>query len=237
LLKETVEIIDQLRSLANADNVAGMARYGISSEGTLGISIYTLRPMAKEICIKHEDLRHNIALELWESGIHEGKILASFIEVPSLVTEQQMDDWVKDFDSWDVCDQVCTSLFDQTPFAYPKAYEWSECEEEFVKRAGFVLMAGLAVHDKDASNEKLAGFFAVIEREAWDGRNFVKKAVNWALRNIGKRNKHLNLLAVETARRLCERDNPSARWIGRDAVRELTSEKVQKRLDKIPPAK
>lgn len=218
------EVLSRLRALANPANVAGMGRYGINTKGTLGISIYTLRPIAKEIGVDHA-----LALELWESGIHEARILASYIDDPAQVTEAQLERWVLDFDSWDVVDQVC-GMFEETPFAYPKAFEWSLRREEFVKRAGFVLMAGLAVHDKGAPDEKLAQFLPVIEREAGDERNFVKKAVNWALRNIGKRNPHLNALAIETAGRIRQMDSRAARWIAADALRELTGEKVQKRL-------
>jgi len=219
------EILTRLHVLANPVNVAGMARYGINAHDTLGISIYTLRPIAKEIGRDHQ-----LALALWDSGIHEARILASYIDDPHLVTEEQIERWVSDFDSWDVCDQVC-DLFGRTPFAYPKAFEWSEREEEFVKRAGFVLMAELAAHDKKAPDEKLAQFLPVIARESTDERNFVKKAVNWALRNIGKRNRYLNGLAIETAGQI--RQTPSskaARWIAADALRELTSEKIQARL-------
>ena len=219
------EILETLQSLANPENVAGMARYGINPQGTLGISIYTLRPMAKEIGQNHE-----LALELWESGVHEARLLAAFIDDPNQVTPDQMDRWANDFDSWDVCDQVCSSLFDQTAHAYPKAYEWSADEREFVKRAGFVLMAALAVHDHSTSDEVLAAFFPVIVREADDERNFVKKAVNWALRNLGKRNLYLNALAVETAQQIALRGTRPARWIAADALRELTAEKTLQRL-------
>ena len=218
------EILTRLHALANPANVAGMGRYGINTHNTLGISIYTLRPLAKEIGMYHE-----LALQLWESGIHEARILASYIDDPAQVTEAQLERWVMDFDSWDVVDQVC-GMFEETSFAYQKAFEWSERQEEFVKRAGFVLMAGLAVHDKGAPDEKLARFLPVIQRESTDERNFVKKAVNWALRNIGKRNPRLNGLAIETAGRIRQMDSKSARWIAADALRELTGEKVQKRL-------
>ncbi len=224
------EIIETLNALANPENVAGMARYGINPQGTLGISIYILRPMAKDIGQNHE-----LALELWNTGVHEARLLAVFIDDPKQVTPEQMDRWAGEFDSWDVCDQACTSLFDLTPHAYPKAYEWSADEREFVKRGGFALMAGLAVHDRTASgsvNEILAGFFPVIERESDDDRNFVKKAINWALRNLGKRNLHLNALAVETAHQIALRGTRSARWIAADALRELTAEKTLQRLHK-----
>jgi 3-methyladenine DNA glycosylase AlkD len=219
------EILSRLHALANPDNVAGMERYGINTHNTLGISIYTLRPLAKEI---GQD--HDLALALWDSGIHEARILASYIDEPARVTDAQLERWVADFDSWDVCDQVC-DLFGKTPFAYPKAFEWSQRQEEFVKRAGFVLMAELAAHDKIAPDEKLAQFLPVIARESTDERNFVKKAVNWALRNIGKRNLHLNELAIETAGHIRQTfGSKAARWIASDALRELQGEKVQARL-------
>jgi 3-methyladenine DNA glycosylase AlkD len=217
-------ILDRLRALANPDNVAGMARYGINTQGTLGISIYTLRPIAKEI-----GRDHALALALWDSGIHEARILASYIDDPLQVTEAQLERWVVDFDSWDVCDQVC-DLFGRTPFAYQKSLEWSARNDEFVKRAAFALMAELAVHDKKAPDEKLAQFLPVIAREATDERNFVRKAVNWALRNIGKRDRHLNELAIETAQQIRQIPSKAARWIAADALRELTGEKVQARL-------
>ncbi len=221
------EIITHLKSLANPDNVAGMGRYGISTENALGISIYTLRPLAKEIGRDHE-----LALALWESGIHEARLLAAYVDDPSMVSEDQMERWALDLDSWDVCDQVCSSLFDSTPFAYQKAFEWSEREEEFVKRAGFVLMAALSVHDKKSPDERFEQFFPIILREATDERNFVKKAVNWALRQIGKRSRYLNELAIQTAQEIQGIDSRSARWIASDALRELTGEKVRKRLEK-----
>jgi len=221
------EILKRLNSLANPENVAGMTRFGINPKGTLGISLYTLRPMAKEI-----GKDHKLARQLWKSGIHEARILAGMVDEPEKVTEKQMESWVRDIDSWDVCDQVCSNLFDKTSFAYDKAVEWSSRKEEFVKRSGFVLMACLAVHDKKADNEVFESFFPIIKREAHDERNFVKKAVNWALRQIGKRNLALNRKAVKAAKEIQKMDSKSARWIASDALRELTGEKVQKRLKK-----
>lgn len=218
--------------MANPENAAGMARYGINPKGTLGISIYELRPIASQFKREPPERGHLVALELWESGIHEARLLAVFMDDPAKVTAEQMESWVIDFDSWDICDQACTSLFDLTPFAYDKAYEWSERQDEFIKRGGFALMAGLAVHDKIAPDEKLAGFFPVILRESEDERNYVKKGVNWALRNLGKRNMALNQLAIDTANRIQAVPSRAARWIAADALRELTSEKVQQRLQK-----
>jgi 3-methyladenine DNA glycosylase AlkD len=219
------EVLVNLESLASPEAVAGMARFGIRTENTLGISIPALRDFGRQIGRDHQ-----LALELWESGLHEARILASLVDIPGQVTEEQMESWVKDFDSWDVCDQVCGNLFDRTPFARRKAVEWSQMSGEFVKRAGFVMMAGLALHDKRLADEAFEDFFPCILKESTDGRNFVKKAVNWALRGIGKRSRRLNERAVETARQIAEIDSKTARWIAADALRELTSEKVQARL-------
>jgi 3-methyladenine DNA glycosylase AlkD len=218
------DTLARLQAMANPDNLAGMARYGISTQDTLGISIYELRKVAKDTGFDHQ-----LAGELWDTGIHEARILASYLEQPEWVSAEQMERWAADFDSWDVCDQVC-DLFDRTAFAYAKAFDWSTRPEEFVKRAAFALMAGLAVHDKAASNEQLAQFFPVIVHEANDERNFVKKAVNWALRNIGKRNRALNALAIQTAQEIAQNPSKAARWVAADALRELKSEKIQRRL-------
>jgi 3-methyladenine DNA glycosylase AlkD len=219
------EITAQLQALANPENAAGMARYGISLNGTLGVPVYTVRRLAKGI-----EADHTLAQALWETGIHEARIFASLIDDPSQVTGDQMERWVLDFDSWDVCDQVCMNLFDRTRYACSKALEWSERSEEFVKRAGFTIMAGLAVHDRRASPADFEPFFAAIVRQAHDDRNFVKKAVNWALRNLGKRSRNLNERAIRCAREVQAGGSRSARWIAADALRELQSEKVQQRL-------
>src|SRR5438046_1701983 len=185
------QVIALLREHASPQAVQGMARFGISSTQTLGVAIPTLRRIAKDI-----GMDHPLAIELWRSGIHEARILASMIADPRLVSPEQMEEWVSDFDSWDVCDQVCGNLFDKTPYAYQKAMEWCHREQEFVRRAGFVLMAELAVHDKRASDEAFLPFFPLIKQYATDERNLVKKAVNWALRQIGKRNSHLRAVEV-----------------------------------------
>jgi 3-methyladenine DNA glycosylase AlkD len=219
------QILAQLQSLANPANVAGMARYGINPDKALGISIPTLRAMAKQI-----GKNHQLAEELWASGIHEARILASIIDDAHQVTEEQMERWVADFDSWDVCDQVCSNLFDKTTFAHQKVIEWSGREAEFIKRAGFAMMAALAVHDKRAGDERFEKFFPVIVRQATDGRNYVKKAVSWALRNIGKRNRHLNTRAIEIAREIAQLDSQVARWIGNDALKELKDVRIMSRF-------
>lgn len=219
------QILKQLKSLSNPEAVAGMARFGINSNNTYGVSIPTLRKMAKEI-----GRDHLLAVQLWKSRIHEARLLAAFIDNPGEVSEAQMEKWVKDFDSWDVCDQCCSNLFDKTKFAYKKAFEWSKREEEYVKRAGFTLMACLSVHDKKAADEEFIKFLPLIKTESVDERNYVRKAVNWALRQIGKRNNNLNKIVIEAAEEIQSIDSKSARWIASDALRELTSEKVQKRL-------
>lgn len=220
------EILKRLKAQANPANVEGMARYGINPHNTLGVSMPVLRAIARET-----RRNHSLALELWDSGIHEARILAALVADPEQVDEEQMEGWVHDFDSWDVCDQVCSNLFDKTPFAYRKAVEWAGRQPEFVKRAGFVLMAALAVHDKKAADQAFEVFFPIILREATDERNFVKKAVNWALRGIGKRNRTLNAQAIEFAQQISQLDSGVARWIGRDALRELASDKIQAKLD------
>jgi len=222
---QSEEVLQRLRSLSNPAAVAGMARYGINTENAYGISLYALRPMAKEI-----GKDHTSAQQLWASGIHEARILASMVDEPIKVTEEQMERWVKDFDSWDVCDQVCSNLFNKTAIAYDKAIQWSSREEEFVKRAAFALMAALAVHDKKAPDEAFERFLPLIKEQSLDDRNYVRKAVNWALRQIGKRNRTLNGAAIRLAREIREIDSRAARWIASDALRELTSEKVQRKL-------
>lgn len=212
----TNEVIAKLQLHATAQNVEGMARFGIRPTHALGISMPILRKMARDI-----GRNHALALELWNSGIHEARILASMIAEPRLVTPQQMEAWVNEFDSWDVCDQVCGNLFDKTSYAYEKAIEWCHREQEFVRRAAFVMMAELAVHDKKASDDMFLPFFPLMQQYATDERNFVKKAVNWALRQIGKRNDHLRVLAIEQAEMMVKLDSRAARWIARDALREL----------------
>lgn len=219
------QVIKQLKSNRNPRNIADMARFGINSNNTLGISVGELRKLGKQI-----GTDHSLALRLWASGIHEARILASIVDDPARVTDPQMEGWVKQFDSWDVCDQTCMNLFDKTKFAHRKALAWSRREREFEKRAGFALMAVLAVHDRDARDAEFEKFFPAIIRGARDERNFVKKAVNWALRQIGKRNALLNRSAIRTAREIAQLDSKSARWVAADALRELTSHAVQKTL-------
>lgn len=222
---EYPEIIRRLEALVKPDALEGMAPYGLGTERAYGVSIPNLRALAKEI-----GKDHALAQRLWEAGYRETRILACMVDRPREVTEEQMERWTADFADWEVCDQCCMNLWDKTPFACQKAVEWAGRDEEFVKRAGFALMARLAWVDKKASNEKIAAFLPIIEREADDDRNYVKKAVNWALRQIGKRNLALNRKAIETAERIQQTDSAAARWVAADALRELTGEAVQKRL-------
>ncbi len=202
-----------------------MARYGINTERAYGVSVRRLREIAKSVGRNHET-----AQQLWETGMHEARILASLVDEPVKVTPESMEAQVRGFNSWDLCDGFCNNLFRKTPFAHAKVQEWTAREETFVRRAGFALMANLAVHDKRAADSLFAGYLKLIEGAAADERNFVKKAVNWALRQIGKRSATLNKAAIACAERLASQESKAARWIAKDALRELTSEKVQVRL-------
>lgn len=226
---QTKEIISRLAAMENPANIAGMRRFGIVTKKSFGISATELKQLAKEIKKQTID-RHALALELWKSGIHEARIIAYLIDDPQEVTANQMESWAADFDNWAICDGTCGHLFCKTDFAYEKAFAWSERESEFVKRAGIVLMAWLAVHDKLADDEKIARFLPVLEKHSDDERNFVKKAVNWSLRQIGKRNLNLHKLALETAEQIKRRNTRAARWISADALRELSDDKTIKRL-------
>lgn len=213
---DVTDIIDLLKEKADTRYHTGMQRFGIDNEKALGVSIPEVRKLARIIKRDHE-----LALQLWNTDIHEARILASLIADPKLVTPQLIDSWANEFTSWDICDQTCGNLFDRTPYAIEKALEFSEHDKEFVKRAGFVLMAALSVHDKKAKDAVFIQFFPIIEREAWDERNFVKKAVNWALRQIGKRNGTLLPMAIQCAERISQQNTGAAKWIARDALREL----------------
>ncbi len=219
------EVLSELKALSDPGAVRRMAGFGIKPQKFLGIPIPILRGLAKEI-----GRSHSLAQQLWGSGIHEARILASMIDEPGEVTEEQMEAWVKDFDSWDLCDQCCMNLLEKTGYAYRKCVEWSSRRDEFVKRAGFALMARLAVSDKKTEDREFIKFLPIIKRESVDERNYVKKAVSWALRQIGKRNRSLNIAAIKTAGEIQRLDSRSARWIAAEALRELTSERVQERL-------
>jgi 3-methyladenine DNA glycosylase AlkD len=232
-------VLDRLAPLGSEEARAGMTRYGIRTDDAFGVSIYELRKVASELGRDHE-----LALALWATGNHEGRLLASMVDDPAEVTELQMESWTAQFDSWDVCDQVTSNLFDKTPFAYQKVHEWSGSPDEWVKRAGFATAAALAVQDKQAADEPFVEILGLCRREAGDDRNYVKKAVNWALRNIGKRNLRLHGAALETAeailaegerRAAADRKDPAARamrWVARDALRELRSERVVARVSR-----
>jgi 3-methyladenine DNA glycosylase AlkD len=219
------DIIAELESLSKPEEREGMARFGISPKKTYAVRMPEIRRIARKAGKDHE-----LAAKLWDAGYRETRIMASIVEDPKMVTEEQMDEWASEFDYWEICDQCCINLFRKTAYAYKKAFGWSTCDEEFVKRAGFALMAVLAVHDKKASNEKMMKFFPPIIRESEDNRVYVKKAVNWALRQIGKRNMNLNERAIEVAEEIQSMDSKSAKWIAADALRELRSEKVQKKF-------
>jgi len=219
------DVLEKLKKKARPDQLEGMARYGITVEKRLGVSIPELRLLAKETGRNHE-----LALELWKTGIDEARILAAMIDDPQKLTEDQMEDWVKDINSWDVCDQVSMNLFEKSPLAWKKIRDWSVREEEFVKRTAFSLIACLAWHYKKMENDKFIALFPIIREGATDERNFVKKAVNWAMRNIGKRNRNLNKAVTDIAKEIQRLDSKAARWIATDAIKELESEAVQRRL-------
>ena len=226
------EVVRKLQSLGNAVDVEGMARFGIRPDKAFGIRAPVIKRMAREI-----GRNHRLALELWATGIHEARAVAAMIEEPDLVTEAQAERWLRGFDNWATCDGCCLYLFAHVPFAWRRVFQWSCRSREFEKRAAFSLVACLTVHDKTAPDEKFLKFLPVIKREANDGRNFVKKAVNWALRQIGKRNLNLNRAAIRTAREIHALSTPSARWIAADALRELTGSAVQTRLRAVKRAR
>ncbi len=221
------EIISILKSKTNHKNLEGMAHFGINTSNAFGISIPNLKELAKRI-----GKNHSLAIELWKTGFHESRILACLIDEAGKVSEKQMNEWVMEFDSWDLCDQCCMNLFDKTKLAYKKIRQWTKAKEEFVKRAGFAIIASLAVHDKVAKDEIFMKFLSLIKNGSVDERNYVKKAVNWALRQIGKRNQKLNRSAIVTSKEIINFNSKSAQWIAKDALRELTSDSVQRRTSK-----
>jgi len=224
-MTELENVIQLLKNKAEPENIPGMKRFGMSDKGRMGIPVPELRAIAKNLGKDHQ-----LALELWRTRIAEARILASMVAVPDRLTEEEMGDWVEDFDSWDVCDQVCMNLFDKTPLAWKKIPEWSRREEEFIRRAALALIACLAWHDKKADDTLFVQLLPVIRYCATDDRNFVKKAASWALRNIGKRNQNLNQAAIQCAIEIQAIDAKPARWIAADVLRELKSEAVQKKL-------
>ncbi len=222
------EIIKKLKTYDSAKNREGMTRFGITGKKIIGgPNMPALRKMGREI-----GKNHQLALELWNSEIYEARMLAAFVDDPAEVTESQMEEWVGDFDSWAICDTVCGSLLDKPPFAHKKALQFVKNDEEFVRRAGFVIITWLAVHDKKLDDEVFIKFLPTIKKYSTDDRNFVRKAVNWCLRTIGKRNKELNKKAIEAAEEINQINSKSARWIANDAIRELNNNST---LVKITP--
>ena len=219
------EILKKLKSLSRLDQLEGMARYGIVTNNRLGVSIPDIRKIAKDFGKNHET-----ALILWKTGYQDAKITAALIDEPDKVTESQMDEWVKEIDSWDVCDQICMNLFDKTPYAWGKIIEWSKRDEEFVKRTAFSLLACLAWHDKNADDNKFIRYFPLIKKNSSDERNYVKKAVSWSLRHIGKRNINLHKAALKLAYEIKQIDTKTAKWIGSDVIRDLNSDPTLRRL-------
>jgi 3-methyladenine DNA glycosylase AlkD len=229
------EIVTSLHAQAEPDNLAGMARYAIATDNALGVRVPVMRAMARDArkrLGRDKQAWHELAALLWATGLHEGRLMAAFIDAPALVDEAQMESWVLELDSWDVCDQLMLNVFREAPLAWHKAAEWPLRNEEFVKRAGFVLGATLGVHDKNADDARFVPLLALAEREATDERNMVKKAVNWQIRQIGKRSAGLNAAAIATCERILEAhpDSKAARWTCRDALRELRSDAVRERL-------
>ena len=222
------KILKELKAMEDQSCVEGMARYGIRSEKCYGVSMTKLMAIKRRVGKDHE-----LADGLWKSGIHDARLLACLIDDPKQVTETQMDRWVKDFDNWAICDGCCGHLFDKTPFAYRKAREWTRRKEEYVKRAGFVLVATLTVHDKKDDDDAFLVFLPSILEASTDERNYVMKAVNWALRQIGKRNPRLNKEAIRVAERMRMSDSKSAKWIASDALRELKSDPVRARFERM----
>lgn len=212
---------------ARPDQLAGMSRYGMAVEKRLGVAIPVLRKIAREL-----GRDHRLSQELWKTGIADARILASMIADPALLTEKQMEEWVGGFDSWDVCDQVCMNLFEKCPLAWKKIEDWAGREAVYTRRAAFALLACLAWHDRTAADERFLKLLPVLKAGSTDERNFVRKAVNWALRNIGKRNHTLNRAAIRAAQEIQRLDSKTARWIAADALRELQGESVRKKLEK-----
>lgn len=219
------QIVARLEALQDERAVEGMARYGITASSIYGVSLPNLRAIAKE-CGRD----HGMALELWRIPNRETRILAGMLADPGKMSSSLMEEWVLGLECWDICDQTCMNCFEKTSLAYTKAEEWSRRDEEFVKRAGYVLMARLAVSDKAAEDKKFEAFFPLIVDGAQDERNYVKKAVSWALRQIGKRNPRLSRMAVAEAESIGRLEARSARWVAADALRELRSEAVRVRL-------
>jgi len=220
-------VLAELKRLSSSTYRAGMARFAIPSDNALGVPVGDMRALAKKIGRDQE-----LSLQLWKTSIYEARMMAAFIGEADKVTARQMDAWCREFDSWAICDTVCFALFDRAPHAWDKISEWATRQEEFVKRAAFALLASKVVHDKQVEDQQFAEALPLIEQAADDERNFVKKGVNWALRCIGKRNKSLHAAAMALAKKLGDSNNATARWIGKDAVRDLNSPATKRRLAK-----
>lgn len=214
---EVAAILAELKALGSAENRAGQARFGINTARAYGVSMASLRPIKQRL-----KRNHDLATALWETGVHEARILAALIDEPKKVAPAQMDAWVAAFDSWDLCDQVTSKLFVRTPYVEKKIKQWAKDEREFVRRAAFALLAAYSVHGKSVSDASFLAFLPLIEKHSTDPRNFVKKAVNWALRQIGKHSLTLHAPALALAEKLAASDDKTARWIGKDAAKELT---------------
>lgn len=215
------DTIRTLRSLGNPKIVEGMKRFGIDTPNAFGISAPTMRSMAKEM-----KTNHTLALKLWETGYHEAKILAALIADPSCSDLKLLDQWVQGIENWAQCDSCCTEFFQKTPYALSLPKRWTKSKLEFVRRAGFVMIAVIAVHHKQLHDDIFEEFFPLLKRYATDERNFVKKAVNWALRQIGKRNMRLHKKAIELAKEIQNIPSPAAQWIAADALREFSKKKT-----------
>jgi len=219
------QILRTFKTHGSRKNVLGMSRFGIISKKAYGLSAPVLHRLARKYRRNHE-----LALQLWKTGIHDARILAALIDDPRQVTKRQMEQWVRQFDNWAVCDTTVGKLFSRVPGAFETAVRWSRNRREFIKRAGYAMMAYLTIRQKEAENTKFIRLFPHLQRGSVDGRNYVKKSVNWAIRQIGKKNANLNRAAIRFAKKLHSMNVPSARWIASDALRELTSSAVQKRL-------
>jgi 3-methyladenine DNA glycosylase AlkD len=228
-VREALSSLEQMGTQRDREN---LPRFGITATKAFGVSVTNIRALAKRLGRSHQ-----LAAALWDTGWYEARMLASFVDEPARVRRTQMERWCRDFDNWAICDTLCLHLFDRTPHAWAKVAEWSDKRDEFVKRAAFALLASLATHDKRAADEPFVEGLRLIERAATDDRNFVKKGVSWALRRIGRRNSALNEAAVKLARRLLASAAPAARWVGRDALKELTSPAVTRQLGTLRAAK
>ena len=220
-------VLASLEQLSTQRDLDNLARFGIAATNPLGVSMSNIQSLAKRLGQSHE-----LAAALWDTNVYEARLLTSFVDEPERVTAAQMDRWCRDFDNWGICDTVCFKLFDRTPHAWKKVAQWSDKSEEFIKRAAFALLASLAAHDKSATDQQFLDSLPLIERAATDDRNFVKKGVSWALRAVGRRNATINAAAVIVAKRLATSTEPAARWIGKSAVKELTSALVKRQLAK-----